>query len=120
MSAIATFESAVESRLWIMLHLQTVEKAKAKAMESATLEKLKPFCQELSASKLRYFSQDRQEPGVFDMGAGLLIEWADEVLEVLGDSSDPALARVENGIRAHRVELAEHLETPLEQREVIQ
>ena len=103
----------------MLLRLQKVNEARAHVIDHPNQATLKPFCQELRAAKLRFLNHDRQEPLAFDQGAGLLIEWADEVLTIIELSSSIGLIRVRNGIQSHRDELALHLEVPQSERPVI-
>ncbi len=114
---------AERSRVCVLLRLREVEvkrEALADPIEASTVEGFKDFCRELRLAKLRYLDNDRQEPGVFDDGAGQLIEWTDEVLKLLEDAPDERSFRlVFNGISEHRKELAEHLGVAVAQRRVI-
>lgn len=113
------FETSVDSCQWVQLDLRKAEVAKEEALREPTLERFKQFCQDLRSSKLRFRSEDRQERGAFDDGAGLLIEWADEVIDKIASMNDETLLRVEGGIREHRAELAEHVNTPIGARKAI-
>lgn len=116
----AAFELSVDASQWVLLDLLEAEAAKNQAIDDPALANFKKFCQMLRSSKLRFLSEDRQARGDFDDGAGLLIEWADEVLASLEAANEAELVRVEKGIREHRDYLKSHLTTPIEQRRVIE
>ena len=114
--SIAIASTVSEPRLWVTLHLHDVADSRVAVLAFLSDETFKKFCRELRAAKLRYLSQDRQEPGGYDEGAALLIEWADEVLAVMPNGGSQNLELASSGIREHRDELAAHLETAPEDR----
>jgi hypothetical protein len=115
----ALSSAGLDPRIWILLHLHGVDRARANVVEAPTLESFKAFCQKLRNAKLRFRNYDRQEPGAFDDGAAQLIEWTDEVLRRFPAKDDKSLHLVCTGIQQHRDRLSEHLQLAAADREVI-
>jgi hypothetical protein len=76
----------------------------------------------LRQCKLRFFQNDRQEPGTYDLGANELIEHARHFLavtdgETAGAAAVPSLRRVREGVEnTHICEIQRRLATPIRDR----
>jgi len=118
-----TREEIAEASARITLEIYELEIALARVLHNpAILKNYLDFCEMLRVTKLLFFQNDRQEPGVYDVGARVMLELARHFIGMIDAGPHPSamakeLAKVRGGVvDTHIHEIQQRLSTPVDKR----